>query len=149
MNLERYEYIIGESLQENRFYSIGPNGKIGKLVFFTLQNLEGNTFLSLTFGNYTEDTGAINFFDVSDNEDKEKILATVFTIIIDFLNRFPDMLVYAIGSTVSRTRLYQMGINKYWYAIELILLVYGEHKGDWQPFEKNICYDAFLFAKKM
>lgn len=149
MNSERYEYTIDESLQDYRFYSIGTNGKISKIVFFGLQNLDGKTFLSLTFGNYTEKPGKIDIFDVSNNGDTEKILATLFTIILDFLSRFPDMWVYTVGSTAPRTRLYQMGINKYWNDIHPLLLVYGEHSGVWEPFETNRQYDAFFFIKKI
>jgi hypothetical protein len=53
----------------------------------------------------------------------------VFTVLVDFIIYCPDMYVYAIGSTIPRTRLYQRGISKYWDYIKDLLLVYGT-KGD-------------------
>ena len=106
------------------------------------------TISNIILGNYLEDTGYIDVFAVSDNQDTEKILGTVFTVLVDFIGHFPDMYVYAIGSTEARTRLYQMGISKYWNYIKDILLVYGIRGNDLDIFEKDNRYDAFLFAKK-
>lgn len=44
---------------------------------------------------------------------------------MEFTLHFPDVMVYATGSTPSRTRLYQMGIIANWADIEQILDVYG------------------------
>lgn len=148
MYLERYNYVIAESFQEYKFYSRGPKGKIEKFVSFALQNLEGKTYLSLTFGDSTEKNSEIDLLSVSNNGDREKILTTIFTIIVDFLNRFPDMAVYAVGSTPSRTRLYQLSITKYWDIITPRLNVYGLRNKSWELFEKNTTYTAFVFTKK-
>lgn len=148
MNIERYEYTASESLLDYEFYSIGPKGNIRKRVSFDLYELDQLTFYSLIFGNYVEGTGEIDILAVSDNKDTEKSLVTVFTILIEFTSHFPGKLVYAIGSSEARTRLYQINIVKHWDTIEPLLLVYGEHEGEWEPFNNNTRYKSFLFKKK-
>lgn len=49
---------------------------------------------------------------ITDNGDAEKVLATVAAIVFAFLEKYPDTIVHAMGVTLSRTRLYQMGISK-------------------------------------
>jgi hypothetical protein len=46
-----------------------------------------------------------------------------------------------------RTRLYQMGIVANWNEIEPLLHVYGFAEDGWQPFKKNINYEAFLVLR--
>jgi len=57
-------------------------------------------------------------------------------------------MVYATGSTPARTRLYQMGISANWAEIESILKIFGFNSGQWQPFQQNINYEAFLAIRK-
>ena len=72
---------------------------------------------------------------ISNNQDAERVLATVASTVIDFTDHYPDVIIYAEGSTDSRTRRYQMGINKYWSEIDPIFEVFGlmENQG-FQPF---------------
>jgi hypothetical protein len=73
----------------------------------------------------------------------------VATIIIDFSSHFDDVTILAEGSTESRTRLYQMGINKFRNEIESIFDIYGLIKeSGWKPFQSGINYDALLVLKK-
>jgi len=58
-------------------------------------------------------TGEINDLSVSNNGDSEKVLATVVSAIYAFTDLKPESWIYASGSTKSRTRLYRMGINRY------------------------------------
>lgn len=57
-------------------------------------------------------------------------------------------MVYAKGSTLSRTRLYQMGIAANWEQIEPALEIYGFAKGKWEKFTKNVNYEAFIVLRK-
>jgi hypothetical protein len=41
-------------------------------------------------------------------------LATIAATVLEFTKRFPDVMVYAKGSTPARTRLYQIGISANW-----------------------------------
>lgn len=50
---------------------------------------------------------------MSNNNDREKVLATVAAIVIDFTNRKPDAMVLMDGGTDSRKRLYQMKVSNH------------------------------------
>ena len=56
---------------------------------------------------------------------------------------FPDAIVYAKGSTPSRTRLYKMGIIANMKEVELVLDVFGFVDGKWERFTKNFNYEAY------
>jgi hypothetical protein len=148
MNADRYEYVISEMLLDYEFESEGPKGKIRKLVSFVPQNVDGTTYFNLGFGDLNIATGEINDLSVSDNKDTQKILATIAATVVEFTNHFPDMMVYARGSTPARTRLYQMGIASNLHEIEPLLKIFGFIDGEWQRFEKNINYEAFLALRK-
>jgi hypothetical protein len=57
-------------------------------------------------------------------------------------------MVYATGSTKSRTRLYRMGISKYLEEIKADFEVYGELENGWEEFRKDVEYEAFLVKLK-
>lgn len=148
MNLERYSFITNNSYLDFEFESEGPKGKIKKVVRFSPQNANGITYFNLGFGDVNPETGNIDDLSKSNNGDREKILATIAHIVLVFTERFPDIMVYAQGSTPSRTRLYQIGIASNFNQIEQLLNVYGFIDGGWQRFEKGVNYHAFLVARK-
>ncbi len=110
MNLERYEYYTNETFLDFEFASEGPKGKIKKVVRYSPQNANGITYFNLGFGDLNKETGKIDDFAISNNKDRDKILATVAATVLEFTDHFPDVMVYAKESTLARTRLYQMGI---------------------------------------
>jgi hypothetical protein len=113
MNLPRYRYSVDESFLEYEFFSSGPKGLIRKVVRFTLRSSnDGSPFYNLAFGDWDEAKQQVDDLIVSGNEDTEHVLATIAAIIIDFSNHFGDVAIFEEGSTTTRTRLYQMGINK-------------------------------------
>ena len=57
-------------------------------------------------------------------------------------------MIYATGSTKSRTRLYRMGIAKFLSEIEEDFEVLGEQNDGWETFRKNIEYEGFLVRRK-
>jgi len=69
--------------------------------------------------------------------------------VLDFTNCYTDAIIYAEGSTESRTRRYQMGINKYFKNIEPYFFIYGlvENKG-FEPFKHGRNYKAFVVKRK-
>ena len=84
-------------------------------------------------------------FEFESDGPKGKIAATV----LEFTRHFPDVIVYAKGSTSARTRLYQIGIVANWKEIEPLLYVFGfEQKKGWEPFQRNVNYQAFLVKRK-
>ena len=148
MNLNRYPFSTNETFLDFEFESYGPNGLIKKIVRYSPQNANGITYFNLAFGDWNEKKGAIDDSVISNNNDKEKILATVAATVLEFTKHFPDVMVYAKGSNTARTRLYQIGISTNWAAIEPLLMVYGFYNDNWEPFRKSINYVAFLARRK-
>ncbi len=131
------------------FYSEGPNGRFRKAI--RLQNVPelGRNVYNLAFGNYNVITGRIDDKVVSNNGDREIILHTVADAIVDFLTKNPLAIVLIKGSSMSRVRLYQIGIAFYWPEINARYEVLGKRNETWQPFELGINYKAFLVFKKI
>lgn len=148
MDLYGYDYKTNEDFLDYEFYSEGPKGRIKKVVRFTPRNAGGVTYFNLGFGDWNESKKRIDDRAISNNHDRDKILATVAAMVLEFTNRFPDVWVYAKGSTSARTRLYQMGISAHWKDIEPLMQVYGYLNGKWQPFRKALNYEAFIVTKK-
>lgn len=154
MDLEHYEI---ENLDQHtfRFFSIGSKGKFEMRVKFSY--VWQNTY-NLGFGVLDPVTEALDDLIELRNGDSQKILATVANTVLLFLEQFPLVRVYATGSTRSRTRLYQMGINKILpllsdYTVTGYKSKSGRYKhadrhGQWGEIELGVEYDAFLIYKE-
>jgi hypothetical protein len=57
-------------------------------------------------------------------------------------------LIYATGSTKSRTRLYRIGITKYLQEIRAEFELYGQVGDEWHEFTVGVEYEAFLAKRK-
>lgn len=99
--------------------------KINKVVNFTKLVSIGEHIYNLAFGDYDENDCKLEVFVVSNNGYRDKVLNTVALTVLDFFEAHPDSVVIAKGSTPSRTRLYQMGINKNLDIITTRLDVFG------------------------
>ena len=146
MKLPKYELTTEKSLNVYEFLSEGPKGKIPKLIKFSETTLKG--FYNLAFGDKNIQTGEIDDKVVSNIGDSEQVLATVVSAIFAFTNLDKEVWVYATGSTKARTRLYRMGVNKYLDEVENDFWVFGMLDGEWQKFEKEIDYTAFVVRRK-
>lgn len=80
---------------------------------------------NLAFGDKNYDTGQLDDKIITDNGDSEKVLATVVAALYAFVDRYPGVWVYATGSTLARSRLYRMGINKYFDMVAADFDVHG------------------------
>ena len=147
MKLATYPYIkIPEGYYE--FYSEGPNGRIKKVVeYYRLDELEPEIF-NLAFGDWNDENHQINVFANSNNADRDKVLATVAATVIAFMKDHPDSYIIATGGTLSRTRLYQIGIGKMWAEIDELFEILGLINDTWQLFKKGVNYDAFLLKTR-
>ena len=148
MNLDRYKYSTTDTFLNFEFESAGPKGRIKKVVRYSPYNVKGVTYFNVGFGDLNEETGKIDDLTITDNKDRDRILATIAATVLEFTYHFPDVMVYAQGSTPARTRLYQMGIAANWAEIDRVLQVFGFANDEWHLFEKNINYDAFLVLRK-
>jgi hypothetical protein len=146
MNLEKYEIKSGEQLTVFEFVSTGPKGRINKIVQYTPTNYKD--LYNLGFGDMNSETGELDDKVISNNGDSEKVLATVVATLYAFYDKHPNAMVYATGSTKSRTRLYRMGITKYLDDIQQDFEIYGELKDGWDDFKKDIEYSAFFVKRK-
>lgn len=146
MKLPRYELKAEQSLMVFEFVSEGPKGQIPKLIKFSETALKG--FYNLAFGDKNLEAGEIDDAVVSNNGDSEQVLSTVISAVYAFTDRERDAWVYATGSTKSRTRLYRIGITKYLDEVRQDFLLYGLINGEWELFDKEVDYTAFVVKRK-
>ncbi|MCS3800729.1 hypothetical protein [Niastella sp. OAS944] len=105
MNYDAYTDIReGRNLNTFEFVSIGKNGAIPKCVFFVPTPIP--YVYNLAFGNVLDD-GEIDDTTVSDNGDRNKILATLAKVIDQYTRKYPERQIFFQGSTKERTRLYR------------------------------------------
>ena len=146
MKIEKYQIQAGEKLEVFEFVSLGIRGKITKIVQFTPTNYKD--LYNLGFGDKKGKNGLIDDTIVSNNGDSEKVLATVVSILFVFLENNKKAMVYVSGSTESRTRLYRMGISKYFSEVKDNFDIFGELESGWEYFNTNTDYEAFIIRKK-
>lgn len=148
MNLPRYEYLPSEDFTDYEFYSNGPNGQIKKIITFSIVQEYPFLIYNLAFGDVDEN-GEINDAVTSNNEDRDKVLATVANSIHDFCSKHGNHLIFAQGSNTVRTRLYQMSISRNLEEISKDFDIKGLTGDGWEPFTKNVNYKAFLTNRKL
>src|SRR5688572_27711918 len=90
------------------FISIGKNGAIPKRITFTTTGL-ANVY-NLAFGDIDEN-GDLDDCRISDNGDRNKILATVFHVVNVYTKKYPERWITFRGSTMERTRLYRIAVG--------------------------------------
>lgn len=146
MKYEKYQLESDNKLLVFEFESVGPKGRIKKIVQYTETNLKD--FYNLGFGDKDENTGEINDLIITNNGDSMQVLATVASTVYAFTNKHPDAWIYATGSNKARTRLYRMGITNNLLEIKKDFEVYGLKDEKWVEFKKGVDYKAFLIKRK-
>ena len=149
MEQERYDIGRNEDTFEYRFFSEGPKGKILKAVQFQPKPKVGRNVFNLAFGDWDESKGKIDDRAISNNGDRVKVLHTVADVVREFINLWPDAIIWVQGSTLSRTRLYQMSIASFWKEISQEFEVWGKLGEEWESFRKGVNYREFLLFKKI
>ena len=147
MKLDQYELKVGDNFITFEFVSEGPKGKIIKVVQF--QQIDATGVYNLAFGDFNPLTDKLDDMIITDNGDSEKVLATVVGAIYMFTEQYPDAWVYAVGSTAARTRLYRMGINKYFDIANQDFNILGEQQNELKWYEKGEDYQAFAVHRKI
>ena len=146
MKTEKYHLKSESKFTRFEFISEGPKGAIRKLIEF--QETTNPDVFNLAFGDLNPETQEIDDLSVSDNGDTEKVLATVVNAVYTFFNNYPDLFVYATGSTKARTRLYKMGIVRFYDEMQKDFYLYGQIGDDFVEFEIGTDYDGFLAQRK-
>jgi hypothetical protein len=129
------------------FESEGVLGSVLKLVTFQPTNLEG--VYNLVFGDKNTETGLLNDKIATNNGDRDKVLATVAATVYAFTDKNPNAWVYLTGSTKSRTRLYRMGISKFFKELDQDFDVYGQLDDGWVEYKNGIDFEGFLVKRKI
>lgn len=146
MHIEKYALKAESALTVFEFISEGPKGAIRKLVQFQETNEAG--LFNLAFGDADDVTGELDDLAISNNGDGEKVLATIVAALYAFFEKHPDAFVYATGSTRARTRLYRMGITKFYNEMVDDFFLYGQVGDKFYEFEIGKDYLGFLAQRK-
>jgi hypothetical protein len=148
MRYEKYDVEASEDLIIFDFISIGPKGLIEKRIQF--QKVNDSDIYNLAFGDVKAETQDFDDTSISNNNDTEKVLATVAATVYSFTDRYPNALVFATGSTSVRTRLYRIGISKNLEELKEKFDVFGMLDNNvWVEYEKDMPYTAFYITKKI
>jgi len=117
MHLPHYPTESSAQLDYFEFISHGRKGPIRKSIRY--QALREGMY-NLSFGekidrgvNFGRRRFSIDDNIVSDNGDRDMVLATVGITLYKFTDEYPDRRVYFAGSSPARTRLYRMAISRY------------------------------------
>ncbi len=145
MDLDKYAVVSDINHVVYEFLSERPYGTIKKVVFY--QEI-GDNIYNLAFGDWDEERQRINDRVRSNNNDRDKVLATVASTVTDFIKYHPNAQILAQGSTPSRTRLYQMGILGNMNAIGNSFDIQGFYKGNWEIFKEGRNYEVFAVKAK-
>ena len=146
MKYEKYQLESDRKLLLFEFTSVGPKGKIKKIVQYAETNLKN--YYNLGFGDKDELTGEIDDAVITNNDDSQKILATVASTVYAFTNKNPDAMIYVKGSTNVRTRLYRIRITNNLLEIKKDFTVFGLKNNQWHEFRKHTEYEAFLITRR-
>jgi len=147
MNYEVYKDLyIRDEYTIFEFISIGPKGLIPKRIAFI--PTEYTDIYNLLFGDIDID-GEVNDYSVSDNGDRNKVLATVAYAVEIYLNKYPYRYVFFTGSTKERTRLYRMAIGLNLDELSIKFEIYCQTDSGIIPFQKNIPVTGLLIKRKL
>jgi hypothetical protein len=148
MNNELYPTSYDISNLIFKFKSVGPNGTITKIIRYKKVTATNEHFYNLSLGDWDEKSGTIDFHTVSNNGDTSKILFTVAQSVLQFVDQYPRAKILIVGSTNSRTRLYQMAFVQHFNEIDKIFEIQGIRNGNLENFKRGINFDGFLIYMK-
>lgn len=149
MLLEKYSYTANEDGMKFAFESTGPKGVIKKVIkYVKIASWADLSVYNLGFGDWSDELNDIDDSKKFNNGDRDKILATVASSVLEFTARKGQLVVLAEGVNAARTRLYQMAINAHLAEIKEYFWIYGIYQKIPCPFEPGVNYEAFCVIKK-
>lgn len=146
MRIEKYHLKSDNTLTYFEFISVGSKGAIRKMIEFQATSTPG--LYNLAFSDKDPETGEIDDLAISNNGDTEKVLGTVISALYAFFNKNSEAIVYATGSTPARTRLYRIGITKFYDEIQNDFYFYGQIDETLFVFEVGKEYEGFVAQRK-
>ena len=141
-----YDYTSENERLWFEFESVSDRKTVRKIVIYTPFD-DDPTLYNLALVDAFPD-GSFSDKSVSNNDDLEKVMATVIQTLLRFFEGNPSAMVYIEGSTAERTRLYRIAIRREFSEIDTIFTVYGVTDSDTEPFVPNQNYQAFVIALK-
>jgi hypothetical protein len=145
MNLERYPVVPAPDFKRFEFFSVGPNGTIKKVVLY--QRFDYKIF-NLAFGDWDEELQKMDTTKWSNNNDRDKVLATVASTVLQFFEHNPGMIIWTEGTIPANTRLYQMKINKNSGEIGERFWIQGYFNGTLEDMVAGKNYEGFVLWEK-
>lgn len=144
MEEKNYPFLYNRNEFRYDFLSVSSEKKVKKVVLFTQTRFDLIYNLALLDelenGDLRDDTE-------TKNKDIITVMATVFKIIDDFLNKNPAFFVLFLGSDEKRHRLYRMILSKEMPKISNKFKVLGGIGDEFSSFEPNTDYDYYLIKK--
>jgi hypothetical protein len=117
-----------------------------RIVFLRTQN---PLVFNLAFGDVEPDGDKLNDTVVTDNGDRNKVLATVSEIVSIYTKRYPERWIFIKGSTKSRTRLYRMVIASNFKELSKTFDLFGITETDTVvPFTNEPLFAALLIKRR-
>jgi hypothetical protein len=148
----KYEYYnavyTADDLSIFEFVSVGKRGMVRKRIEFAKTGLKG--IYNLAFGNISAD-GRLDDKNISDNGDRNRILATVAAAMDKYTQRYPRRWVYFRGNSPARTRLYRMAIGAHLQELSERFEIYVETEEDEEfvPFRKDLSVQGFIVRRRI
>lgn len=149
MKYEVYNDIEADSkFAKFEFISEGHKGRILKRIEFASTQWQG--VYNLSFGDIKAN-GELDDLTISNNGDRNKILATILRVVDNYTRRFPKRWVFFKGSTEHRTRLYRMAVSLHLEELSEMFEILADLNGDWEfvRFRKGLNIKAFLIKRKI
>jgi hypothetical protein len=146
MNYEPYPDLVAlPDLSDFQFISEGPRGRIAKQIQFTL--LFKPRIYMLQLGDINE-YGGFDRSAISNNGDKNRILATVIQAIEVFTTRYPDRSIRIWSLSAERSRLFQIAISKNFQQLSTKFTVQTMAREGFLLFRKDIDKTDFVLNHK-
>jgi hypothetical protein len=152
MNEDRYIAIENNSDYSTfTFFSEGRYGSLLKIVRFDLIPFRAKTY-NLSLGTVVS-TNEVDYNTITNNGDRNRVLATVALIIYIFLEKHPECKIYITGNDARRTILYQRAITYGYKELNQSLNIYGdisneEQLFDFEVFDLTKNYNGFLIESR-
>jgi hypothetical protein len=145
MNQPFYEFTILDEALRYDFLSEGKN-TIRKAIVYYATDMPDTYHLLM--GDILE-SGKVDVYAISDNGDMEKVLATVVQSLFVFFGKHPQSFVIFSGSTLVRTRLYQIALARELSAVSERFEIKGFDGIYFEPFQRNKSYEGFGVSLKI
>jgi hypothetical protein len=138
-----FEGII-DNVYQYRFISTKVENEVTKIVSLSPLSADGKWY-NLAFGNLEIDktTGEpfVNDESENNNNDFDKVLATVFTCLLNFLNARPDAKIVFFGNTEHKQLMYKRKISAHISSLQEYFIVQGgfaDYDVEWKIIEKEV-----------